>query len=204
MRLAVLVSGNGTDLQSIIDAVNSGYIKAEICAVVSDREDAYALERAKKYGIPATCVTKKKLKKAFYEELLQLLEKVNPDGIVLAGFITILSNEIIKKFPNKIINIHPSLIPSFCGKGFYGENVHRAVYEYGVKYTGCTVHFVTSDTDAGPIILQEVVRVDDDDTPETIREKVLEVEHKILPYAVKFFVEGCLKIEGRKVRIVKP
>jgi phosphoribosylglycinamide formyltransferase-1 len=204
MRLAVLVSGNGTDLQSIIDAISSGYIKAEICVVISDKEDAYALERAKKYDIPAVSLPKKKLKKTFEEELLHVLEKFDPDGIVLAGFLTILSKEIIEKFQNKIINIHPSLMPSFCGKGFYGDKVHRAVYEYGVKYTGCTVHFVTSGIDAGPIILQEVVRVDDDDTPETIREKVLEVEHKILPYAVKLFVEGCLKIEGRKVRIVKP
>lgn len=197
-----MASGNGTDLQSIIDAVDCGYIKAEICAVISDKKGAYALERAKKHGIHAYCVPKKELKDMFYKELLKVIEEINPDGIILAGFITILNEEIVERFPNKIINIHPSLIPSFCGKGFYGMNVHRAVYEYGVKYTGCTVHFVDSGADTGPIILQEVVKVDDDDTPETISEKVLEVEHKLLPYAVKLFTEGKLKVEGRKVRIL--
>ncbi len=127
---------------------------------------------------------------------------MSPDGIILAGFFTILSGEIVERFENKIINIHPSLIPAFCGKGFYGMKVHQAVYEYGVKYTGCTVHFVDQGADTGPIILQEVVKIDEEDTPETIAKKVLEVEHKVLPYAVKLFTEGKLKVEGRKVRIL--
>jgi phosphoribosylglycinamide formyltransferase-1 len=202
MRLVVMASGNGTDLQSIIDAVERGYVKAQIVGVVSDKKEAYALERAKKHGIPAYCLPKKELKEKFFKELLLLLEELKPDGIILAGFLTILNEEIVEKFPNKIINIHPSLIPAFCGKGFYGMRVHQAVYEYGVKYTGCTVHFVDKGTDTGPIILQEVVKIEEEDTPYTIAKKVQEVEHRVLPYAVKLFVEGKLKIEGRRVKIL--
>ncbi|AAM23861.1 phosphoribosylglycinamide formyltransferase-1 [Caldanaerobacter subterraneus subsp. tengcongensis MB4] len=202
MRLVVMASGNGTDLQSIIDAIEAGYIKAQIIGVVSDKKEAYALERAKKHGIPAYCLRKKELKENFFKELLSLLESLNPDGIILAGFLTILSEEIVERFPNKIINIHPSLIPAFCGKGFYGMRVHQAVYDYGVKYTGCTVHFVDKGTDTGPIILQEVVKIEEHDTPESIAKKVLEVEHKVLPYAVKLFVEGKLKVEGRRVKVL--
>lgn len=203
MNLVVMASGNGTDLQSIIDAIEEGYINARIVAVISDKKGAYALERAKKHGIATYCLPKKELKENFQKELLKLLEKLNPDGIILAGFLTILSGEIVERFENKIINIHPSLIPAFCGKGFYGMKVHQAVYEYGVKYTGCTVHFVDSGADTGPIILQEVVKIDEEDTPGAIAKKVLEVEHKILPYAVKLFTEGKLKVEGRKVKILK-
>lgn len=203
MNLVVMASGNGTDLQSIIDAIEEGYINARIIAVISDKKGAYALERAKKHGIATYCLPKKELKENFQRELLKLLEKLNPDGIILAGFLTILSREIVERFENKIINIHPSLIPAFCGKGFYGMKVHQAVYEYGVKYTGCTVHFVDSGADTGPIILQEVVKIDEEDTPEAIAKKVLEVEHKVLPYAVKLFTEGKLKVEGRKVKILK-
>lgn len=203
MNLVVMASGSGTDLQSIIDAIEEGYINARIVAVISDKKGAYALERAKKHGIATYCLPKKELKENFQRELLKLLEKLNPDGIILAGFLTILSGEIVETFENKIINIHPSLIPAFCGKGFYGMKVHQAVYEYGVKYTGCTVHFVDSGADTGPIILQEVVKIDEEDTPEAIAKKVLEVEHKVLPYAVKLFTEGKLKVEGRKVKILK-
>ena len=201
MRLVILASGNGTDLQSIIDSVEAGSIPAKIAAVISDKEGAYALKRAKIHGIPTYCLPKRDLKDRFYRELLKIIEEINPDGIILAGFITILNEEIINKFQNKIINIHPSLIPSFCGKGYYGEKVHKAVYEYGVKYTGCTVHFVDAGADTGPIILQEVVKVEENDTPETIAEKVLEVEHRLLPCAVKLFAEGRLKVEGRRVHI---
>ncbi|SNX53031.1 phosphoribosylglycinamide formyltransferase [Thermoanaerobacterium sp. RBIITD] len=202
MRLLVMASGNGTDFQSIIDAVESGYINAEIVALISDKEGAYALKRAEDHNIPAYCVPKKKLKNNFYTELMKLVDEINPDGIILAGFITILNEELVNKYHNRIINIHPSLIPSFCGKGYYGGNVHKAVIDYGVKYTGCTVHFVDTGADTGPIILQEVVKVDDNDTPETISNKVLEVEHRLLPYAVKLFTEGRIKIEGRKVKIL--
>ncbi|ADL69588.1 phosphoribosylglycinamide formyltransferase [Thermoanaerobacterium thermosaccharolyticum DSM 571] len=202
MRLLVMASGNGTDFQSIIDGIKSGYINAEIAALISDKEGAYALKRAADNNIPSICVPKKKLKGRFYEELMKVVDKINPDGIILAGFITILNEEIVNKYQNKIINIHPSLIPSFCGKGFYGINVHKAVIEYGVKYTGCTVHFVDAGADTGPIILQEVVKVEDNDTPETVADKVLKLEHRLLPYAVKLFAEGRLKVEGRKVIII--
>lgn len=201
MRLVVMASGNGTDFQSILDAINSGYINAKIVALISDKENAYALKRAVCNGITTYCLPKKKLKNNFYNELIKIVDKINPDGIILAGFITILNEEIVSKYKNKIINIHPSLIPSFCGKGFYGSYVHKAVIDYGVKYTGCTVHFVENGADTGPIILQEVVKVDDDDTPTTISEKVLKVEHRLLPYAVKLFVEERLKVIGRKVLI---
>lgn len=201
MRLLVMASGNGTDFQSIIDGIKRGYINAEIAALISDKEGAYALKRAADNNIPSICIPKKKLKGSFYKELTKAVGEINPDGIILAGFITILNEEIVNKYQNKIINIHPSLIPSFCGKGYYGMNVHKAVIEYGVKYTGCTVHFVDTGADTGPIILQEVVKVEDDDTPETISDKVLKLEHKLLPYAVKLFVEGRLKVVGRKVYI---
>jgi len=202
MNLVVMASGSGTDLQSIIDAIEEGYINARIIAVISEKKDAYSLERARKYHIDTYCLCKKDLKENFEKEILKLLEKLNPDGIILAGFLTILSKEIVEKFKNKIINIHPSLIPAFCGKGFYGMKVHQAVYDYGVKYTGCTVHFVDSGADTGPIILQEVIRVEEEDIPETIAKKVLELEHKVLPYAVKLFTEKKLKIEGRRVKIL--
>ncbi|AFK87575.1 phosphoribosylglycinamide formyltransferase [Thermoanaerobacterium saccharolyticum] len=201
MRLLVMASGNGTDFQSIIDGIKSGYINAEIVALISDKEGAYALKRAEMNNIPAYCIPKKKLKDKFYNELANVINEINPDGIILAGFITILNEEIVNKYHNRIINIHPSLIPSFCGKGYYGINVHKAVVDYGVKYTGCTVHFVDSGADTGPIIMQDVVKVEDDDTPETVASKVLKLEHRLLPYAVKLFTEGRLKVEGRKVYI---
>ena len=202
MNIVVLVSGRGTDFQSIIDATQEGWLKVNIQAVISDKEDAYALERAKQHGIPTYVLSKKVLKSEFQEALLNLLTMLNPDLVVLAGFLTILGPQVVERFPQKIINIHPALLPSFCGKGFYGMKVHEAVYESGVKYTGCTVHFVDAGVDAGPIILQEVVKVDDDDTPETIAEKVLEVEHRLLPTAIKLISEGRVVLEGRRVRIL--
>ncbi|WP_018962543.1 phosphoribosylglycinamide formyltransferase [Coprothermobacter platensis] len=202
MNIVVLVSGRGTDLQSIIDAVESGYLEVEIKAVISDKDNAYALERAKNHGIPTYVLAKKVLRDGFQEALLDLLLMLNPDLIVLAGFLTILSPSIIEHFTQRIINIHPALLPSFCGKGYYGMAVHEAVYRSGVKYTGCTVHFVNAGVDMGPIILQEVVKLDDDDTPERIAEKVLEVEHKLLPEAIKLIAEGRVVIEGNRTRIL--
>ena len=202
MNIVVLVSGRGTDLQSIIDAVEEGWLKVNIKAVISDKEDAYALERAKQRGIPTYVLSKKVLKSQFQDALLDLLTMLSPDLVVLAGFLTILSPKVVEHFPQKIINIHPALLPSFCGKGFYGMKVHEAVYESGVKYTGCTVHFVDAGVDAGPIILQEVVRVEDDDTPDTIAEKVLQLEHRVLPTVIKLISEGRVVVNGRRVRIL--
>jgi len=202
VNIVVLVSGRGTDLQSIIDAVEEGWLKVNIKAVISDKEDAYALERAKQRGIPTYVLSKKVLKSQFQDALLDLLTMLSPDLIVLAGFLTILSPKVVERFPQKIINIHPALLPSFCGKGFYGMKVHEAVYESGVKYTGCTVHFVDAGVDAGPIILQEVVRIEDDDTPDTIAEKVLQLEHRVLPTVIKLISEGRVVVDGRRVRIL--
>lgn len=202
-RLGILISGGGTDLQSIIDNIKNGYIPAEIGVVISNKKDAYGLVRAKDNGIPAVYLCKKHYKNngEFNLAILDQLQQYNIDYVVLAGYLNILSSDVIRAYPNKIINIHPSLIPSFCGKGFYGEKVHQAVLDYGVKVTGATVHFVDEGTDTGPIILQQPVMVKEDDDPESLSSRVLEVEHRILPDAVKLLVEDRLKIHGRRVII---
>lgn len=197
--MAVLVSGGGTNLQTLIDSVQNGEINGEIVIVISDRENAYALERAKKHGITALYIDRKNCA----GRLTQELHELNIELVVLAGFLTILDNEFVRAYEGRIINIHPSLIPAFCGKGFYGEKVHKAAVEYGVKVSGATVHFVDEGTDSGPIILQEPVPVYAGDTAETLAERVLEVEHRLLPAAVGLYCEGKLHIEGRKVIIAK-
>ena len=199
VRIAVLVSGGGTNLQTLIDSVQKGDINGEITIVISDRENAYALERARKHGIKAIYIDRKHCA----ERLMQELREMNVELVVLAGFLSILDRELVKAYEGRIINIHPSLIPAFCGKGFYGEKVHNAVVEYGVKVSGATVHFVDEGTDSGPIILQESVPVYAEDTAETLAARVLEVEHRLLPAAVRLFCDGSLRIEGRKVIIAK-
>ena len=199
IRIAVLVSGGGTNLQTLIDAVDKGDINGEIAAVISDNENAYALERARKHGIKAIYINRKLLA----ERLMAELQKLDIELVVLAGFLSILDRELVKAYEGRIINIHPSLIPSFCGKGFYGERVHKAALEYGVKVSGATVHFVDEGTDSGPIIFQEAVPVYFEDTSETLAARVLQVEHRLLPAAVGLFCEGRLRIEGRKVKILK-
>ena len=199
VRIAVLASGGGTNLQTLIDAAEKGEINGEITAVISDRENAYALERARKHGIKAIYINRKQLA----EKLIIELQKLDIELVVLAGFLSILDRELVKAYEGRIINIHPSLIPSFCGKGFYGERVHKAALEYGVKVSGATVHFVDEGTDSGPIIFQEAVPVYFEDTSETLAARVLQVEHRLLPAAVGLFCEGRLRIEGRKVKILK-
>ena len=199
VRIAVLVSGGGTNLQTLIDAAEKGDINGEIAAVISDNENAYALERARKHGIKAIYINRKQLA----ERLMAELQKLDIELVVLAGFLSILDRELVKAYEGRIINIHPSLIPSFCGKGFYGERVHKAALEYGVKVSGATVHFVDEGTDSGPIIFQEAVPVYFEDTSETLAARVLQVEHRLLPAAVGLFCEGRLRIEGRKVKILK-
>jgi len=199
VRIAVLVSGGGTNLQTLIDAVDKGDINGEIAAVISDNENAYALERARKHGIKAIYINRKQLA----ERLIIELQRLDIELVVLAGFLSILDRELVKAYEGRIINIHPSLIPSFCGKGFYGERVHKAALEYGVKVSGATVHFVDEGTDSGPIIFQEAVPVYFEDTSETLAARVLQVEHRLLPAAVGLFCEGRLRIEGRKVKILK-
>ena len=201
IRIGILISGNGTNLQALIDHIDSGEINGRICVVISDRDDAYGLLRAKKHGIDTVFINKKDFINDidFNKKILDELKKRNIQLLVLAGYMRILSPEIIKEYRNRIINIHPSLIPSFCGKGYYGERVYRAVLEYGVKVTGATVHFVDEGTDTGPIIFQQSVVVDNNDTIESLQKRVLEVEHALLVEAVKMFCQGRLNVINRKV-----
>ena len=195
-KLGVLCSGRGTDLQSIIDAIKNGELNAEISIVLTDKPNVMALERAEKAGIKNICVDRKKFasRADFESELLKNLDGV--DLVVLAGFMRILSPDFVRRYEGRLMNIHPSLLPAFPG-----AHAHRDVLAYGVKISGCTVHFVDEGTDSGPIILQAAVEVRDDDTEETLSARVLEQEHIIYPKAIKLFVEGKLKIEGRHVII---
>lgn len=186
-NIAVLVSGGGTNLKALIDAQKSGIIKSgEIKLVISNNPNAYALERAKKANIDTLVCNKKELGDKFEDSLIKALENNNIDIIVLAGFMCILSERFTSRFANRIINVHPSLIPSFCGKGFYGLRVHEAALEYGVKVTGATVHFVNEIPDGGKIIMQKAVYINPDDTPESLQKRVMqEAEWKILPEALE-------------------
>ena len=196
-KLAVLCSGRGTDLQSIIDAIKAGTLQAEISIVITDKPNVKALERAELAGIKNICVDRKKFddRADFENELLKNLAGI--DLVVLAGFMRILSPEFVRKFTGRLMNIHPSLLPSFPG-----AHAHRDALAYGVKVSGCTVHFVDEGTDSGPIILQAAVEVKDGDTEETLSARILEQEHIIYPKAIQLFVEGRLKIEGRHVKIL--
>lgn len=203
VNIGILISGGGTNLQSIIDNIKNGNIKGEIKIVISNRKDAYGLIRAERSGIKALYIDRKEFntEKEYNEKIMEEFEKRNIELVVLAGYLKVLSRGFVEKYKGRIINIHPSLIPSFCGKGCYGEKVHQMVLDYGVKVTGATVHFVDEGTDTGPIILQRAVEVKDKDTVDTLKERVLAVEHELLPEAVKFFCENRLTIEGRKVII---
>ena len=201
-NIVVLVSGGGTNLQALIDAQNRGDIKGgKIACVISSKADAYALERAKTAGIPGVVIPRKDYEnaKTYSMAVLSELKKQNADLIVLAGFMTILDECVTKEYPYKIINVHPALIPSFCGEGYYGLRVHKAALEYGVKVSGATVHFVNEKADAGAIILQGTVDVANDDTPETLQRKIMEnVEWKLLPKAVSLFCEDRITIRDGK------
>ncbi len=202
LKIGVLISGSGTNLQSIIDNIEKGYINGEIAVVISNKESSYGLERARKHNIDAVFINQKHYDsfESFNDAIMEELENHRADIVVLAGYLKILSHKFIKNYRNKIINIHPSLIPSFCGKGFYGLKVHEAAVSYGVKVSGATVHFVDEDADTGPIILQETVSVCDNDTAESLQQKILEIEHRLLPLAVKLICEDRLEISGRKVK----
>lgn len=204
LRLGVLVSGGGSNLQSIIDNIKLGKLDAEIAVVISSNEKAYALTRAKENNIPNFTISQKDYpnERIYEKELIKILKKYNIDLVVLAGFLKVLSPYFVKTFKNKIMNIHPSLIPAFCGDGYYGRKVHKAVIDYGVKVTGVTVHFVDEGTDTGPIILQKAIEVKDDDTPDSLAARVLEEEHKLYPKAIKLYAEGKLLIDGRRVLIM--
>lgn len=194
LNIAVCVSGGGTDLQSIIDACEAGKINGQIRLVISNRKKAYGLERARLHGIQAEWIKDE-------DEILKRFEEEKIDVIVLAGYLAIVGDKLIEQYKNRIINIHPSLIPSFCGPGFYGMHVHEAVFKRGVKVSGATVHFVTGEVDGGPIILQRAVDISDLETPEDIQARVLEIEHEILPEAVALYCEGRVSVENERVKI---
>ena len=194
VNIAVLISGGGSNLQSIIDGCDSGYINGKVRIVISNKEDVYGLERAKNHNIE-TVVEKQESK------VIEILKKEQIDLVVLAGYLKIISPVFVEAFRNKIINIHPSLIPAFCGEGYYGKKVHQAVIDYGVKISGATVHFVDEGADTGPIIIQDSIEVKQDDTPESLAKRVLDVEHRILKESIKLYCENKLIVNGRGVII---
>lgn len=204
-NIVVLVSGGGTNLQALIDAEKRGEIKnGKITCVISSNPEAYALERAKKNNIPSRIIERKEYSDilSYSEAVLEALRQEKADLIVLAGFMTILDEVVTKAYPYQIINVHPALIPSFCGKGYYGLKVHEAALEYGVKLSGATVHFVNEEADAGAIIIQKAVEIRNNDTPETLQKRIMEqAEWKILPRAVSLFCEDKIEIKNGKAYI---
>ena len=194
LNIGVLISGGGKNLQAIIDETKSGGINGTVKLVISNKENAYGLERARLSKIKAVYETDE-------DKIIELLKENNIDLIVLAGYLKIITPKFVDEFRNKIINIHPSLIPSFCGKGYYGEKVHQGVIDYGAKVTGATVHFVDEGADTGAIIMQETVNVEQDDDAKSLAKRVLEVEHRILKESIRLFCENKLSIQGRRVFI---
>ena len=207
LRVAVLVSGGGTNLQAIIDAVEHGTItNTQIVGVISNNKNAFALERAGRHGIPAQCISPKdfETRDEFNRVFLDKVNELKADLIVLAGFLVVIPEMMIREYRNRIINIHPSLIPSFCGTGFYGLKVHEAALKRGVKVVGATVHFVDEGTDTGPIILKKAVSVEEGDTPEILQRRVMEqAEWKILPQAIDLIANGKVQIVDGKVSITQ-
>ena len=205
LKLAVLVSGGGTNLQAILDGIKNGTItNTEVSAVISNNKNAYALTRAQEAGIPAVCVSPRDYqnREAFNKALLEKIQSYEPDLVVLAGCLVVIPPEMVEAYPNRIINIHPALIPSFCGTGYYGLKVHEAALARGVKVTGATVHFVDEGTDTGPIILQKAVEVRQDDTPEILQRRVMEeAEWKIMPQAINLIANGKVEVLDGIVKI---
>ena len=207
LKIGVLVSGGGTNLQAILDAIDAGEItNAEVDIVISNNASAYALERARKHDIEAICIAPKDYpaREAFHKALLSKLQERGVDLIVLAGYLVAIPPMMVEAYPNKIINIHPSLIPSFCGTGYYGLKVHEAALARGVKVVGATVHFVDEGTDTGPIILQKAVEVEEGDTPEVLQRRVMErAEWKILPHAIDLIANGKVTVKDGRVSIAR-
>lgn len=206
-RIVILVSGKarGTNMEAIVRACCQGEIPhSEVVLVVATREDAPALQRAQALGVPTAIVNPKEFEddEAYGDALLWVLQRVQPDLICLAGYMRLLPPQVVRAYPNRILNIHPALLPLFGGKGMYGLRVHQAVLESGMKVTGCTVHFVDEQYDTGPIVLQRTIPVLDNDTPETLAQRLLPVEHATYIEAIRLFVEGRLRVEGRKVRLI--
>lgn len=205
LKIAVCVSGGGTNLQAIMDSIDNRTItNTQISVVISNNPGAYALERAKNHGIEAICISPKdyESREAFNEDFLRQLDSYQADLVVLAGFLVVIPEQMIQKYRNRIINIHPSLIPSFCGKGYYGLKVHEGALARGVRVTGATVHFVDEGTDTGPIILQKAVEIQEGDTPEILQHRVMEqAEWKILPHAIDLIANGKVSVTDGKVHI---
>lgn len=205
LRIGVMVSGGGTNLQAILDQIGNGQLPdCQVVTVVSSRPGVYALERARKHNIPSCVISRKDYEtlEDYDEAVLSHLKKYDVQLVVLAGFLSLLGERVLAAYRDAIINVHPSLIPSFCGRGFYGLTPHRKALEYGVRVTGATVHFVDGEYDSGPIILQKAVEVMADDTPESLQQRVMEqAEWVLLPKAIRLFAQGRLKVEGRRVTI---
>jgi formyltetrahydrofolate-dependent phosphoribosylglycinamide formyltransferase len=201
LRLAVLLSGSGTTLQNLIDRIADGRLRAQVALVISSKADAFGLERARKGGLPTLLITRKECGDAqeFSRRIFEPIRRAGAQLVCMAGFLQFLP--IPDDFLGRVMNIHPSLIPAFCGKSFYGHHVHEAVLEYGAKVSGCTVHFTDNQYDHGPIILQRTVPVRDDDTPDSLAARIFEQECEAYPQAIRWFAEGKLTIEGRRVRV---
>lgn len=194
VKIGVLISGGGTNLQAIIDGCENKSINGEVRVVISNKEEAYGLERARNHKITAICEKDE-------NKIIEILKENEVELVILAGYLKIVSPKLVNEYRNKIINIHPSLIPAFCGKGYYGEKVHQGVIDYGAKVTGATVHFVDEGADTGPIIIQKTVEVKQDDDAKKLAERVLEVEHEILTKSISMFCENKLTVNGRRVYI---
>lgn len=194
VKIGVLISGGGTNLQAVIDGCENKYINGEVKVVISNKEEAYGLERARNHKITAICEKDE-------NKIIEILKENEVELVILAGYLKIVSPKLVNEYRNKIINIHPSLIPAFCGKGYYGEKVHQGVIDYGAKVTGATVHFVDEGADTGPIIMQKTVEVKQDDDAKKLAERVLEVEHEILTKSISMFCENKLTVNGRRVYI---
>lgn len=194
VKIGVLISGGGTNLQAVIDGCENKSINGQVKVVISNKEDAYGLERARNHKITAICEKDE-------NKIIEILKENEVELVILAGYLKIVSPKLVNEYRNKIINIHPSLIPAFCGKGYYGEKVHQGVIDYGAKVTGATVHFVDEGADTGPIIMQKTVEVKQDDDAKKLAERVLEVEHEILTKSISMFCENKLTVNGRRVYI---
>ena len=204
VRIGVLASGGGTNLQAIIDSCERGEIDGDVVVVISNVPEAYALERARTHRIDAFAFPHKGVSREAHEaDVIACLEQHQVDLVVLAGYLRVLTPVLISKYVGRLMNTHPALLPSFGGQGMHGLNVHQAVLDYGCKVSGCTIHFVTLDVDGGPIIAQKAVPVLETDTPETLQERILKEEHKLLPRAIQLFAQGKLKMDGRRVRVLE-
>jgi len=202
LRIGVLASSRGTDLQAIIDEIDAGKLDAEVSAVISNKEDAYALERARKHNIPAVFIdAKDKTREDFDREVAAILDEKKVEVVALIGYMRLLSPGFVHRYVNRIMNVHPSLLPAFAGG--MDKNVHKTILEHGVKVSGCTIHFVDEGADTGPIILQEAVEIKEDETVDSLREKVQDVEKRLFPEALRLFHGGRLRVEGRRVHILE-